>query len=272
MARLEEALRAGGVVHAQQEALWLLQAATELERGDLLLRQMPLPRDAEHKALELAQRRASGEPLQYVTGVAGFRYLELRVGPGVFIPRPETELVAERAMELLPRNGVLVDVGTGSGAIALSVATERPDAFVFATESSSRALEYATRNGRECDAAVEFFLCDLLTGLPERLRGAVDLCVSNPPYVPSSERRMLPTDVVEHEPHVALFGDEDGLGPIRRLVRDAHRWLRRDAWLVFEIGDRQGQAAQAILGEAGYRDTDVNRDLTGRERIAEGRM
>jgi release factor glutamine methyltransferase len=174
-------------------------------------------------------------------------------------------------MELLPRHGSVVDVGTGSGAIALSVATERPDAHVYATESSTRALAYATENARRCGATVEFFSCDLLGGLPQRLTAAVDVVVSNPPYVPLGERALLAPDVVAHEPHDALFSGEGGLEQISRLARDARRWLRPGGWLVVEIGDRQGAAVRALLTTEDYGDVRVARDYSGRERIATAR-
>ncbi|MFN2490444.1 MAG: peptide chain release factor N(5)-glutamine methyltransferase [Actinomycetota bacterium] len=269
MATVSQVLREGGVVHATQEAVWLIEAATGCSRTDLLIRRADMDEPDAERALELARRRAAGEPLQYLTGIVGFRRLELAVGPGVFIPRPETELVAERAMELLPPHGTLVDVGTGSGAIALSVAVERPDAFVVATESSSDALRYATRNAERCHASVEFILCDLLSGVPSSLRGIVDVCVSNPPYVPLSEGAALPRDVVDHEPHLALFAGGDGLGVLRRVASEARAWLRSGGWLVLEIGDRQGAVAGPLLHDAGYREVAVRRDLAGRERIVE---
>ena len=256
-------------MHAQQEAWWLVEAASGQSRSELLSGWGSIAETAQLRALELARRRAQGEPLQYVTERAGFRHIDLVVGPGVFIPRPETELVAERAMELLPAHGTAVDVGTGSGAIAISIAVERPDAFVLATESSPEAIAYATRNAARYSATVDFYLCDLMSGLPERLARGVDVCVANLPYVPWSERRALPVDVVDHEPHVALFGEEDGVGTIARLARGARRWVREGGRLVFEIGDRQGEVAEEVLRAAGYRALATSRDLSGRERILE---
>jgi release factor glutamine methyltransferase len=257
-------------VHARQEARWIVQAALR-GRGRDALATTGVPPEALARADELARRRASGEPLQYVTGTAGFRYLELEVGPGVFIPRPETELVAERAMEHLPEGGIAVELGTGSGAIALSMASERPDARVLATESSKTALAYARANRKRLSAEVELLACDLFSGLPPGLRGEVDVVVSNPPYVPVAERGLLPRDVVCHEPHEALFAPEEGLGVICRIAGEARRWLRPGGWLVLEIGDRQGARVRSLLSAAGYGDVDVARDLGGRERIAEGR-
>jgi release factor glutamine methyltransferase len=270
LAHLRVILEGGGVVYAEREARWLLEAATG--RPSLFeARDVRVGETDEQRALDLARRRAVGEPLQYLTGVAGFRRLELSVGPGVFVPRPETELVAERAMQLLPEGGTVVDVGTGSGAIALSIAGERPDACVWATESSLEALSYAHRNRRALGLAVELVHCDLLSGLPVGLTGRIDVCVSNPPYVPPEERSLLPRDVVDHEPHAALFSGGGGLDVLRRIAGGARDWLRPGGGLVVEIGDRQGAAVVGLLEGLGFLDVRISRDLNGRERVAEGR-
>jgi len=221
------------------------------------------------RAMALTRRRATGEPLQYVTGIAGFRRLELAVGPGVFIPRPETELVAERAIELLPAGGTVVDIGTGSGAIALAVADERPDARTIATEVSPDALRWARRNSSSLGLDVELLEGDLFEPLEPSLRGRVDVVVSNPPYVPEGDLIDLPRDVVEHEPHVALFASKDGLSVAERIAAEARAWLTARGWLVVEIGEVQGRAAAQVLEELGFSRVAIRRDLTGRERIVE---
>jgi release factor glutamine methyltransferase len=217
------------------------------------------------------RRRLAGEPLQYVLGTAAFRRLELKVGPGVFIPRPETEVVAERAMARLPTGGTLVDLCTGSGAIALSVADERPDALVVATELSTAAAQWATANRDSSGLPVEVRPGDLFAALPADLAGRVDVVVSNPPYVDPSERSVLPRDVVDHEPEEALFAPGAGTSVIERIVRDAPAWLRAGGWLVLEIGETQGDAVRAALSSRGFDDASIAPDLTGRDRIAEGR-
>ncbi len=224
----------------------------------------------ESRALALAQRRAAGEPLQYLTGVAGFRYLELAVGPGVLIPRPETEQVAERAINLLPAGGTLVDIGTGSGAIALATAHERPDARVFGTDVSHEALEWAERNRIRLGLDVELLQGDLFDALPAPMRGEIDVCVSNPPYVTQAEKGSLPRDVVEHEPAIALF--VDGTTSVtERLVSEAPDWLRPGGWLVLEINEHYGAEVGSLFERHGYQDLFVEQDLTGRPRIAVGR-
>lgn len=246
-------MRAGGIESPEAEARWITEAAGG--------------RDVE----ELVRRRLAGEPLQYVLGTAAFRRLELKVGPGVFIPRPETEVVAERALGRLPTGGTLVDLCTGSGAIALAVADERPDALVIATELSPAAARWATSNRDSSGLRVEICRGDLFDALPPDLAGRVDVVVSNPPYVDPAERSALPRDVVDHEPEEALFAPGAGTSVIERITREAPAWLREDGWLVLEIGETQGDAVQAILESRGFAGVSIAPDLTGRDRIAEGR-
>jgi len=233
-----------------REAQWICDAAPD-----------------EQTALALAERRAKGEPLQYVLGTAQFRHLELEVGPGVFIPRPETELVADRAMELLPQGGTLVDLGTGSGAIALSVAHERPDATVLATEADPGAYPWAVRNRDRLGLRVEMIQGDLFEGLPHDLRGAIDVVVSNPPYVSTDRRDILPIDVREHEPEKALYGGGDGMLVVTRLARDARTWLRPGGWLVLEMGAQQQQDMTTLLAALEYTDVVIGVDLAEWPRI-----
>ena len=210
--------------------------------------------------------------MQYLTGIAGFRRLELAIGPGALIPRPETEMVAERAMELLTRDGTLIDIGTGSGAIALAVADERPDARVIATDVSAEALEWARRNTEKLGLAVELVQGSLFENLPAELERHVDVIVSNPPYVSQPEKVTLPTDVLEHEPHVALFGGSDGLEIIRPLAEQARSWLHAGGWLVLEIAPWLAEDVSGVLRDLHYSDIGVRRDLVGRDRIVEGRV
>ncbi|MGH2808824.1 MAG: peptide chain release factor N(5)-glutamine methyltransferase [Actinomycetota bacterium] len=252
---MEEILRSGGIENATQEARWLAEAA-----------------DADSDAIALAERRIAGEPLQYLTGIAGFRRLELDVGPGALIPRPETEMVAERAMELLARDGTLIDIGTGSGAIALSVADERPDARVLATDVSAEALEWARRNRDKLGLDVELVRGSLFENVPDETRRHVDVVVSNPPYVSQPEKVTLPLDVLEHEPHVALFAGSTGLEIIHPLVEEARSWLRSDGWIVLEIAPWLAEEVTGVLRSLDYSDVGVRRDLVGRDRIVEGRI
>ncbi len=224
---------------------------------------------SEEAALRLTARRLTGEPLQYVTGVSGFRNVELELGPGVFIPRPETELVAERAMALLPERGILFEIGTGAGAIALAVADERPDARVLATESSPEALAWAKKNVDRLAADIELLEGDLFAPFADDLQKQVDVVVSNPPYV--AEGETLPPEVVDWEPKEALFAGPDGLEVLNAIASGARSWLRHGGFVVLEIGETQGQRARDLLRRLDYSDVAVAADLTGRDRIAEGR-
>jgi release factor glutamine methyltransferase len=268
--RVARRLNGAGVIPAVRESAWLIEAAAGRPWRDIIVEGEVAP-EAERRALSLARRRAAGEPLQYLTGVAGFRRLELNVGPGVFIPRPETELVVDRALGYLPETGVAVDVGTGSGAMALALADERPDARVLATESSASALKWARANRDRLSLAVELYHCDLLSGLPEDLRRRIDVVVSNPPYIASQETNSLPPEVLGHEPHEALFAGAHGTRSLRRIARMARVWLRPGGWLVLEIGAAQNELARALLDENGYIDRSVQTDYNGRPRIAVGR-
>lgn len=262
-------LRRGGIETCEAEARWILEAAGLPARtGGPSGAGEPDAEQIEPRALSMARRRAGGEPLQYLTGVTGFRTIELAVGPGVLVPRPETEIVAEVAISRLPTGGTLVDVGTGSGAMALAIKTERSDATVVATEVSEDASRWARINIETLGLDVGLLTGDLFDPLPVKLRGRVDVIVSNPPYVSTGEADDLPSDVVEHEPHRALFAGPDGLSVIRRLGEGAPGWLRPGGALVLEIGAAQGAGVRGILGDLGYREIEIRPDLAGRDRIA----
>ena len=217
----------------------------------------------------LVQRRVAGEPLQYLTGLAGFRRLDLKIGPGALVPRPETESLAGRALELAPPNATVIDIGTGAGPIALSIADERPDVRVIATEISEKALEWARLNRDELGLEVELILCDLFEGLPNDLRRGIDVVISNPPYISENERSSLPTEVADHEPDVALFAARDGLEIFERIAVSSKGWLKPGGVFLSEIGDRQGDTVMRLLSHLGFDSPVIRNDLFGRPRIAE---
>jgi release factor glutamine methyltransferase len=215
-------------------------------------------------------RREAREPLQHIAGTAPFRHLELAVGPGVFIPRPETEIVVDAALRELPAGGLAVDLCAGSGAIALSIATERPDAVVHAVERDERAFGWLRRNA---DAApggrVSVHLADAADALPQ-LDGMVDVVVSNPPYVRLG--RELEPEVAAYDPAVALWGGEDGLDVVRVVERAAARLLRPGGFVAIEHEDTHGEEAPALLAETGsWTDIADHADLAGRARFVTAR-
>ncbi|MEE2815182.1 MAG: peptide chain release factor N(5)-glutamine methyltransferase [Actinomycetota bacterium] len=222
--------------------------------------------DAERLAL-LVDRRAAREPLQHLTGRAAFRHLELAVGPGVFVPRPETETVVQFAIDALLESAsaqpIAVDLGTGSGAIALAMATEVPHARVHAVERSADAHAWAERNVSGV-GNLTLVLGDLATAFDE-LRGAVDVVISNPPYVPDDA---IPRDpeVRLHDPAQALYGGADGLDVVRVISSRARQLLHPGGLLVLEHGELQGAANRDILTVDGWRAAATHQDLTRRDR------
>jgi release factor glutamine methyltransferase len=265
LASVRDVLERAGISNARREAEWIVEAATGLDRPALASSSAEATPEQTETALSLARRRAGGEPLQYVTGIAGFRRLDLEVGPGVFIPRPETELVAEIAMELIPHGGTVVEVGTGSGALILSIVDERPDVRAWATEYSEDARAWAVRNRDRLGLEVSIVGGDLFEDLPAELKGSVDVIVSNPPYIP--EGFQLAREVVDFEPHIALFADDAGMGFIRRMADESPQWLKPGGRLVFEIGEVQRDASKDLLEDLGYADVEVLLDMSERPRI-----
>ena len=221
-------------------------------------------------------RRAAREPLQHITGLAYFRYLDLEVGPGVFVPRPETEVMTgwaiERLTEMDVAEPVVADLGTGSGAIALAIAQEVPRARVHAVEADPLAGQWTERNIARCAAAaphtagrVTLHRGDFASALGE-LDGAVDLVISNPPYIPAGA--WVPPEVGEYDPATALWGGADGLDAIRRIEAVASRLLRPRGLLAVEHGAPQGSAVYWVFAEErGWRETRNHQDLSGRDRF-----
>ncbi len=226
---------------------------------------------AEYRAL--IKRRAAGEPVAYLTGERAFWTLDLLVDGRVLIPRPDTETLVEAALSIADDSpATVIDVGTGSGAIALALASERPTWSVIATDVSEDALEVARENRARTglDERVEMVRGHLLE--PVKLDVfPIDMVVSNPPYVAESERDEVGPGVLEYEPTGALFAGPDGLDVITELVPAAFDALRPGGYLLVEMGYRQGPAVTAIFEEAGFVDVSIRRDLGGRDRVVSGR-
>lgn len=267
-----DVLSRAGIADAEVDADLLIGHVLGQSRGQVqaagILRTSLREPDAA-AILELLRRRAGREPLQHITGRAPFRSLELAVGPGVFVPRPETEQVAQLAIDALRSMAdpepIGVDLGTGSGAIALALATEVPHARVWAVENSPDAFPWTTRNFADVGAAnATLVFGDLADALPE-LDGTVAVVISNPPYIPADA---IPRDpeVRLFDPAHALYGGADGLDVVRHVSRTALRLLRPGGVLVIEHGELQGAEIRALLAADGWRATATHRDFTTRDR------
>lgn len=259
-------LRSADVASPEYDAAELLAHVLGSTRGQLTL--VAPPHAAQEQSfLELVERRAARVPLQHLTGIAAFRYVDLAVGPGVFVPRPETELLAGWAIDAAsPLSApVVVDLCTGSGAIARAIADEVPRATVHAVELDEGALVWAARNLE--DTGVSLTHGDLATALPE-LEGTVDVVVCNPPYIPLEAWESVAPEARDHDPHLALFSGDDGLAAMRVLEARAARLLRSGGVVGAEHADVQGESAPAVFTDTGaWSRVRDHLDLAGRPRF-----
>jgi release factor glutamine methyltransferase len=272
MMRTAEVLRRGadylarhGVDAPRANAEALLETVLGVDRTELLTSSRePDTQQARAYGRALCQR-ASGTPLQHLTGTQPFRYLSLRVRPGVFVPRPETEVLVDVALDRVAdvRAPVVADACTGTGAVALAIKHERHDAAVAATDLAQEAVMLARENARALGLHVEVLQGDLL----EPLAGPLDLVTCNPPYIPCAARDDLPREV-RADPDLALFG-----GPeiVARLLGQAWGRVRPGGWVVVEIEESAGRIVGGVAEDAGYRDVEIHPDLTGRPRIVTAR-
>jgi release factor glutamine methyltransferase len=215
----------------------------------------------------LVARRAKGEPVAYITGRRDFWSLPLEVTPATLIPRPETELLVELALARLPEGGRLLDLGTGSGAIALAISKERPDATVHAVDASEAALKVAQRNARALGLKVAFFHGDWFAPVTGE---TYDVVVSNPPYIEDTDEHLGQGDL-RFEPVSALASGADGLDDIRKIIAGAPAHLAEAGWLLFEHGWNQGGAARALFSPSAWVDVSTLRDLEERDRVTGAR-
>ena len=247
----------------------LMMSVLGADRAGIYTRREGLDTAQARRYGRLLCRRCAGTPTQHLTGQAGFRRLVLEVRPGVFVPRPETEILVDIALQMMAGHQapVVADVGTGAGAVALAIRDERPDTRVVATDRSPEATDLARANAARLQLDVEVFEGDLLDALPETLRGAVDLVVSNPPYVDPSEETLLPAEV-RADPPMALFG---GLEVYERLFREAGRWLSAGGGVAVEVDPRSAADVADAAARAGFLDPSIHPDLAGRERVVAAR-
>ncbi len=260
----------------RQEARWLVERVSGYSSAELLINgREPVSNRSVAFFDGLLARRQSGEPLQYVLGRWAFRTLDLMVDRRVLIPRPETEMVAGLAIDELvtrsKRNGSVVaaDLGTGSGAIALSIATEVPSASVWACDLSEDALAVTRANlaglGRAA-ARVTTAQGSWFSALPSSLAGSLDVVVSNPPYVAHEELPDLPDDVKDWEPHLALFADDEGRRAVHEIVTQASLWLKDDGVLVVEMQPNQTDWASELARQSGFVSAQIINDFAGKQR------
>lgn len=270
-ARLTEAL-ALALDSARIEVQCLLQHVLNVTRAYLLAhpeRRLNKPEQTQYD--ELLQRRLCGEPIAYLLGEREFFGLSFKVTPATLIPRPETELLVELALQRMPSHAScrVLDLGTGSGAIALAIAHERPDAEVLACDTSLAALDVARENARRLDITnATFILSDWLQSLNGK---RFDIIVANPPYVAAGDPHLVQGDV-RFEPASALVSDGDGLHDIRRIISQANSHLELGGWLLLEHGYDQAAQVRELLQQAGYGEVFSARDLAGIERVSGGRI
>jgi release factor glutamine methyltransferase len=270
LAAAVEALAGVGVREPRADAEVLLAAALGTSRaGVIASARRPLPAAAGTTFAALVARRQAREPLQYVTGRQEFWSLDLAVDRRVLVPRPETEVVVATALGVAPGARRVLDVGTGSGAIAAALARELPAARVWASDRSAAALAVAAANLRRLAPGVGLVAADLLAAFRP---GAFDLVVANPPYVADAELAGLDPEIRDHEPRPALAGGPDGLAVVRALAAGAAAALAPGGWLVIEIGAGQAARARAAMEEGGFDDVTVVRDPGGIERVLAARV
>lgn len=268
-----ERLAAAGVESAEHDAAELLAHVLGTTRSGLALVE-DVGDEAQGRFDALVAQRVARTPLQHLTGSAAFRYVDLAVGPGVFVPRPETELLAgwavEQAAAVAGRPPVVVDLCTGSGAIALSVATEVPAADVHAVELDRDAFAWASRN--LAGSGVDLREGDMAEAFPD-LDGTVDVVVCNPPYIPLTEYAGVAPEARDHDPDLALWSGQDGLDAVRVLERVAGRLLRPGGQVGCEHADLQGESAPGVFAATGrWVDVRDHRDLAGRPRYLTARL
>jgi len=260
----------------EQSSLWAGEVVAHvlgLKRLELLARPETRVLPHHQKAVrDMACRLVRGEPLQYVIGCCEFMGLRLKVDRRAFIPRPETEILVDTALEYLPDETrcTVADAGTGSGCIAVALARWRPKLSVLATDSSSAALALARENAalHSVVSRIAFRRADFLSGVQP---GSLDAVISNPPYVPTAEYLELPRQIRSFEPREALDGGPDGLEPTRRLVQQAEYAVRSGGLLLVEIDCRRTAEVTKIMAKYGFRDFFVVKDLAGRDRVLGGR-
>lgn len=266
-------LKSAGIDHPGRDARHLLQHACKLTAADLIrdeLVEMTLEQSSAF--FDLVERRASGEPFEYVTGSAWFYGLEFECSPATLIPRADSEVVVDEALTRLPlgRTARIADLGTGTGCLLIALLKNQPGTTGVGIERSSRAAQTANANLRRHDLSARG---SIITGSWEDWSGwnEADLIISNPPYIATDVIKTLDESVKSHEPHLALDGGTDGLAAYRSIIHRARSGMKPGAWLVFEIGFDQGEAVTGLLEKAGFESISCGQDLGERDRVVSAR-
>ncbi len=277
-------LESKGIEDAAKEAEILITETLHIDKSKLYTGSLEISEDTSKQIDALASRRASGEPIQYIIGHVDFYGLKINVGKGVLIPRPETELLVEEAIKLVRSQKPearsqrirILDLCTGSGCIAIALARHLPDADVYGVDKSDTAIHYATRNATENDVRnVHFIKGDLFEPITAHCSlftvHCFDCIVSNPPYIKTGDIQNLQREIKDYEPVDALNGGEDGLDFYRRIFENAHKFLKENGIIIFEIGHDQADDVEKIAMNAGFKNVTFIKDYAGIKRIFIGR-
>jgi release factor glutamine methyltransferase len=269
----ERCLEASGCQDAKTDAWYLYEYVFSADRAQFLMHQAdPFTPEADEKITafrNLVGRRETGEPLQYITGETWFMGLRFEVNPSVLVPRADTEILVETALEQLREGENVLDMCTGSGCILLSIAKLGNPGRTTGADISHEALQTARKNAEHLELhETEFIQSNLF----EQIRGRYDMIVSNPPYIPSGEIPHLMREVSLHEPHTALDGGNDGLDFYREITRQSADYLTPGGRLLMEIGADQGEAVCEMMRQAGFEKVGIRKDLAGKDRVVYGRL
>jgi release factor glutamine methyltransferase len=273
---VKELLAKAGIADAYREAELIVSYALEIDRATLYRETQPVPEHILSKIDEIVRRRVAREPLQYILGSIDFLGLTIKVGHGVLIPRPETELLAEEAIKAISNKHAklnILDLCTGSGCLALALAMAFPNAMVYGTDSEETAISYAEENAKtNAITNVRFLKGSLFEPIEKRIastedRPVFDIIVSNPPYIRRDDLNKLQPEIKNWEPLSALDGGEDGLDFYREIIPGARGYLRKQGVLLLELGIYQVDAVKQMAEDAGFHDISVRKDYAGIERI-----
>jgi len=247
------------------EAMLLLEYVLHTDRNELLIHpEKEVENEDADTFMKLANRRALGEPVQYIIGSAPFYGLEFIVNPSVLIPRFDTEVLVEEVLKAVKEDDKILDLCTGSGCIAVSIKKYKPGAQIYASDISMDAIKIAKGNAEANDTDITFIHSDLLDNVGD----GYDIIVSNPPYIKTAVIEGLDDIVKKHEPYIALNGGTDGLDYYKRIVADSRTHLKQGGRLMMEIGYDQGEELKELLKEAGYSNIEIKKDLSGNDRVA----